>query len=203
MRIFALFISVICGLLIGCFENLKNYYAISRLFTFLPYFLFGFFIDLDLIVGKIKQYKNTCSTIFIIVLLAVPAFIYSGILPRKIFSGTQPYIGLNDGRIVLGIFQRFISYWLGSILSFSFFGSIGSNESIITRFGKNSIWIYAVHVLIIRRVFDCVSRLVSFGNEYVNTVVVGSITIIVITVITYLIKVSFLYIKNNIEKMFR
>ena len=142
----AFVISILCG-----FSNKIGYdYSLSRLITFFPFFLLGYFTkNFDLKLLKIDNEKN--KKIFIYALIAIICIVYFVTLPtldRNWFYGSYSYQSRGYNalfRIVLSTFS------VAAIIFLTNF--IPSKNYKITSLGGKTLYIYLLHGLIIKIIY--------------------------------------------------
>jgi len=148
---FPILVSVFLALLCGYFPNIDRYLSLSRTFVLLPFFLLGFFA---------KQ-KNLRKLLFIIppsvgiTLLALGCFCavyYRWVDARWLWHADGYALMGYEGW--LGAVFRLLSLSVALVLGLSFLSLVPRSESALTRIGRQTLYVYLLHFLAIRILFD-------------------------------------------------
>jgi len=176
------FISIILGILIGYDKNVENYLALSRIITFLPFFLFGYYLKKETLLKVIDSKKLRIGLCLSAICIFSVIFCFAGKIDYQWMYACDPYKNLTI-EWYAGIY-RIMLYALGFILSFFIFSIIPDTKTVFTNVGKNSLNIYLIHGFVIP-ILSVMS--LSSIPEYLRLVVYFVITL----VITFLFTTSF------------
>ena len=176
----AFFLSIMCG-----FINKIGYdYCLSRIITFFPYFLIGYFqrnnnFKLFEIISKSKSNKYKIIFFTIIALISISFFTQlSNPIQGHWLYGSYSYA--NGGYTWL-----FKTMWtLLSISVIFILNNITPNKKIalISKFGSNTLIIYLVHGVIIK-ILGKYSSYIFGDNAYINIAICLGITSVLIIVL--------------------
>ena len=182
----AFMFSIMCG-----FINKIGYdYCLSRIITFLPYFLIGYFqknnnVKLFELVPKSKSNKYKILFFAIIGLISISYFVrLSNPIQGHWLYGSYSYT--NGGYTWI-----FKTLWILLSLSVIFvLKNITPNKKIvlISKFGSNTLIIYLVHGVIIK-ILGKYSSYIFGDNAYINIAIcLGIISVLIIVLGNDLIK---------------
>ena len=153
---FSIILSFIVSIIIGFSEQISSVFSIKRTFTFFPYFLIGYKFSKNYFEKLIRLRKK----FYFISLLLFFIFIY---ISLKIF----PFVDINHS-MMFNIYKNYkndikirISLFIFSFLMILFNLLLLPNTKVflITKFGKNSLFIYLFH-----RIFSII--IINFRFEY-------------------------------------
>ena len=151
LQIFNVVFTVVISLVASFFEFIGYFLSISRIITFLPYFLCGFYLKesklfLTLIIEKadrqLPSLKITACTI-ICLLVAVVCGLQ---LSSKAFYGSYSYNLANYGWL-----DKLLIYLVGGIFCFALVIAFPKKgNKVLNRWGKNSLCIYLMHGFLVK-----------------------------------------------------
>lgn len=170
------FLSIILSICIS-FSDLGNFLAISRVFVFLPFFLFGYILQQK----KILQYKNNLSLkakfiTFILFFILIGILIFFNLMTNLssnfYFMEKFSTNGESLYRVILVLVNLLLC--ISTVL-------IIPNKKLffLSKIGKNSLNIYLIHrfiVLFIDKIFieDYKRAIVSFSITIIICLILGS-----------------------------
>lgn len=142
----SLSIAVLIGIGVGYFTEIGHEFSLSRTFVFFPFFLAGFCMKED----QLEFLKRrSVKVVSILVMVSVALFMYefpnfhSGWL---LASKSYATLGLP----VTGGIIRFVVYATAVTMSISVFTWIPSAETIYTKLGERTLYVYLLHGFIIQ-----------------------------------------------------
>jgi fucose 4-O-acetylase-like acetyltransferase len=179
--IFIIVLSFVLSLASGFFEQIGYDYSISRIITFFPFFLFGFF-EKNRNINIIKYDKeNKYKTTFYVAILIIASIYFIFNIKYKnerCLYGTFSYINMNYSviyKLMWILFSLGVSFILLSFMS-------NKKIMIISKIGSNTLSIYLVHGIIVKLLSKYKSCF--FVDSYI-------LNILIITLITLLILTAF------------
>lgn len=135
-------LSIFLALLAGCVP-LSQVLAFQRTFYFLPFFCLGYCLSNKDFVGLIKKhvpvYLPICCFALIIAVAIITSGKYSGV-----FRGSGSYHNLYSPA------QRIVTLLTGLFASISFVKLMPLNSTFLARTGKQTLFIYMWHSLIVK-----------------------------------------------------
>lgn len=147
-RILIFSISIFTSLIVGIFTNIGTNYSLSRAIVFFPFFLLGYYIDLQ----KIKTYRATYLKVLAISILVMNVIIHY-VNRSEIFAtwytGSVSYSSMNQGNLE-GMYVRMIYLLMATVVTFSLLLVIPRGEFIFTYVGGRTLQIYLIHAIICR-----------------------------------------------------
>ena len=158
-------LSIIAGLLIGFSPISGNFFSISRVLVFYPFFLAGLYFDRQFITNY--RNKKTQWVAGIITLLC-SIFVAVGPLAQmyspKIFYGRYGYDSLAQSSFE-GILCRIVCYALSFVLTYALMFLISEKETFYSYIGPRTMAVYLFHGLTYNLIKDCTDIL-----QNINTV---------------------------------
>lgn len=142
---FSIFISFIISFLIGFLNDINNLLSLKRAFIFYPYFLVGYKISKE----KLDKILKLRQKFFILIILFFCFFLIISI-------NYLPYIEINDSTMG-NSYTNFKDYFIlrlelfifsSLIIIFSLLLIPNNNLYLITKIGKNTLYIYLFHRII-------------------------------------------------------
>jgi len=148
---YALFYAIGIGLLVGLLPDLNQTLNLQRIFTYLPFFIFGYQFN-----GNYKEKLLFKSTWFPIAFwLIFVLFVVSGLYFPEIVSVIKkweitlyPYTG-NISEKLYQLSGRFMFYSISIIISFLFLQMIPDRKTVYSEAGKNSLYVFLFHMFFI------------------------------------------------------
>ena len=140
-----LLISIILGLLAGI--ETTTFFSISRFLVFMPFFLLGYYFD----INKIKRFFKTkyvvLSSIFILTFILLIQF--SGINKEfliELYYGKVSYIDLGINSLPLAMLIRTIYYIITLVLTITMLIVIPKKKNKLSYIGERTLQIYLLHI---------------------------------------------------------
>lgn len=148
---YALYYAIGIGLLVGLLPDLNQTLNLQRIFTYLPFFIFGYQFN-----GNYKEkllFKSTWFPIafwLIFVLFVVSGFYFPEIVKviKKWEITLYPYTGNYPDKLYQ-ISGRFMFYSISVIISFLFLQLIPDRKTAYSGAGKNSLYVFLFHMFFI------------------------------------------------------
>ena len=144
-----LILSIILGLLIGAIDKYNFLLVFSRTFTFLAFFLFGYYSNSS-IIKKVKNYSKIVSSLGLIC-MGLFAFLITKyeLISYKFLYMSESY--KNFGlKIFQGILLRILFYILAILVSIFVINLVSSRKQSLSKLGSNTLIIYLGHIYILR-----------------------------------------------------
>jgi len=137
------FISILLALLVGCFPDVDNVLALSRVFSFYPFFLAGYFLPLT-VAKMISSKRPFPSHLAGIALFTVAA---------TLGVAAKVWIGLEISQLLMlpyqepvDIFKRAFIFLIASVFIAAILLIVPSRPiPFLTHIGENSLPIYVLH----------------------------------------------------------
>lgn len=146
--------SFFAGLLVGLIPN-GNILSFSRTIVFLPFFLLGYYLDMEMLKKIFYKFKFDFEiNILGIILFFILALFISNknILDYKFLYGSYSYSELSIS-IYQGIIYRSILYLSSLMLSIFICKIIPVKKTFYTEIGKSTMYVYSFHVYMILIIF--------------------------------------------------
>lgn len=140
--------SIVLACLVGVFDRVGTDYSLSRFFVFFPFFLIGYYFDIDNI-KKIKYKYLTQISILIVILNVLIQYLGRRKIYATWFTGSLSYLNMEQNMIE-GFRIRLIYMVCAIIVSFALFRIVPSGEFKITYIGARTLQIYLIHAIICR-----------------------------------------------------
>lgn len=142
-KIFIFVIFTLLGILSGLFPIPAAPLSNSRTLVYFPFFLIGFYLELNSL-ERIKRYKLYFILGLAILLLFSP-YVYKNIDNQLLWGHirySKIYINKYDG-----LYLRPYLYLISTFMSFSMLSIIPDKETIFSKYGTKTFYIYTYHVL--------------------------------------------------------
>lgn len=176
-------ISVILAILLGILEI--SSLSISRTFSFLPFFLLGYYCDNN-IIYRIKNIdKKYCYLSLISIFIISIYIVYNFDVNVMFLYNSQSYSDFNLN-ILLGMSFKFLSYIGAIILSISVINLIPANKKFYSYIGKYTLTVYLLHIYPVKILY----KLIPNWNESMlsNLIILSSALIITLILSTDLVQ---------------
>lgn len=145
---FILPLSFLVGILTGVSSEFSINLSLSRLLTFLPFFLLGYYFN-QTYINKVRKIPNIISYILI---LGFAFFAYFcskyDILKKEQIYMRRPYIRINEG-LLDNLSARILIYIIAIIMTFCFINIISKRKTWFSVIGQNTITVYILHLFIV------------------------------------------------------
>lgn len=139
---YPIFLSTLIAIIAGYSSCTGYYLGISRTLTFFPIFLVGYYFGPDLF-NKLK-FRGS-NILFMTVLASVFfVFVFNHDINHRWMYGSYAYPNLGHKEWYAGIY-RLALYSISLAVGLSFVGLLPFGQKSISRFGKNTLFIYLWH----------------------------------------------------------
>ena len=140
-------LSIALSLIAGYVNEIDAFLSLSRTIVFFPLFLIGFHLNRGhfSLIRK-KQFRFPAIMIFFSIFCY---FYFNPGFDSEWFYGRNPYEILGAD-LSLAPFMRAGMYLLNLAAAASFFSFISEKESFITKYGRNTLYVYLLHGFIIQ-----------------------------------------------------
>ena len=148
-------ISFVLGLLVGFVPN-GSILSFSRTIVYLPYFLLGYFSNLETIKKYIDKVNlNIGGSIIGMFLFSILAFYIAenSIIDYKFLYGSYSYLEL-DMNIFKGLIYRSTLYIISILLSLLVCGIIPRKKTLYSSMAKSTMYVYAFHTYIVIAIYS-------------------------------------------------
>ena len=189
LAVLEIFISFCLSVLVGFFQCIGDFCAISRFFYFLPFYLIGYYIKRINIkrIDKFLEKRIRYIVLSITFLLAIAGCFWISNLNVKnsVLFGNKSYVDTKSSFGIRIMLMLIALVWIFLLCSLSPKGKL----PFITEIGKNTLSIYLLHGFIVKT-FDkyqffrysegtnllwafilSIIIIFAFGNKYVNGVI--------------------------------
>ncbi len=157
-------LSIAVSLASGFVPFLDSSLSLGRTFSFLPFFLMGFYFKEEWI-GKIRIIPKVYGLSLLVVLLGVCTFAaFSGIVPLAALYMKAPYADTGLSWFE-GIIVRFAILLLSIAWIFVIVNLAPQRRSFLTGIGRNTMTVYVMHI-IVRYVLQYYGSL--FGQDIIS-----------------------------------
>lgn len=166
------------SLVSGFVPFIGEYASLARTFTFLPFYVLGFYAkDLGLMeMVRSKSFKKTF--IFASVLILLLLLICNDIMPYRLLRGKCSYYEVT-GSLSSVFLKRCLYYVFSITVGVTFFKVLSDKKTIFTSLGQNTLYIYLTQGAILK-------TLVTY-KLLPDNVILGNIFILIILAILTLV----------------
>ncbi len=152
---FALPLSILLGLGAGMFSSLGLHDSLTRIVSFLPFFLAGYLFRPEML-ARIRRLPRAVGVGAVVLTCTVCVFLFGVLeLPPGILYFSRNYgyysIGLS-GRVALfaGMGLRLLFYILAALMIAALFILLPHRDGVLTKLGRNTMTVYLLHFFLIR-----------------------------------------------------
>ena len=167
---FAFLLSLICGYI----DEIGYFLSLSRIVTFFPFFLLGYFSK-NTNIGIVKKDDKNDKKICFIAIICIIYFISIPSINRIWLYGSYSY--RNGG---YNIIFKFFSSLFSLCMIFVFNNFVSNKETLISIAGKNTLFIYLLHGIIIKILFFYMKGILVINNVLVVCAIFIILTIAMI-----------------------
>lgn len=188
-------LSFVISLVVGFIPYIGEYASLARTFTFLPFYLLGFYADELKLLNKLRSNKFKEILVICSILILVLSLLYDDFFPYRLLRGKYSYYEVTGD--LFSVFLKRVGFYIFSlIVSATFFKIMINGENIFTKLGQNTLIIYLSQGAILK-------TFVTY-DLLVDNVILGNILMFIILVIfIYVFDKLFKYLKRIIkERMF-
>lgn len=188
-------LSFVISLVVGFIPYIGEYASLARTFTFLPFYLLGFYADELKLLNKLRSNKFKKILVICSILILVLSLLYDDFFPYRLLRGKYSYYEVTGD--LFSVFLKRVGFYIFSlIVSATFFKIMINGENIFTKLGKNTLIIYLSQGAILKTFITY--------DLLVDNVILGNILMFIILIILiYIFDRFFKYLKRFIkERMF-
>lgn len=140
-------ISIAVSLASGFIPFLDSSLSLGRTFSFLPFFLLGYYFKEEWIIW-IKKVPKTYGVLTLAILVSICTFVaFSGIIPLAVLYMKAPYVstGLSwpEGIVVRTLILLFAMAWIFVIVNLA-----PQRRTFLSLIGRNTMTVYVMHIII-------------------------------------------------------
>ncbi len=178
-------ISFLLGILSGFIPWIGAEFSLSRSFVFFPFYTIGYYAKDLKILDKVKSPKIKKISIVLFIILLVLILNNNDFLPQKILKGKYNYYEIQRVTLLEACWKRNLFYILSIIVSIGFLNLVPTKNSILTKLGRNTLYIYLTQGAILK---TFITEKILLNNHVVGTLLLFVISLILTVIITKLIK---------------
>lgn len=201
-QFFSIIVSFIVSILIGFNNSITNVFSFKRTFSFFPYFIIGYKLSkehLEKMISLTKRFYIFCSTLLLFYIYIYESLKILPFIKFKHSMMSDDYENYKEDikiRIIL-----FINSFLIIIFSIMIFPN--KKIFLLSKFGKNSLYIYLFHRLLTIIISDKMFN----KQKYTNYIIEYSLIFSIIILLTFgsdffskVISESINFIYDNLSK---
>lgn len=148
-------LSILAGLGSGIFDSLGIYYSLTRIFSFLPFFLAGYFFQTKHL-EQIRKVPRIVGCLLVVCVGAVCFLLFDVLdLPPGLLYLSRNYgyydIGLaGHSALWAEMALRFLFYILAAGMIIALLILVPRRDGMMARLGRNTMTVYLLHFFVIR-----------------------------------------------------
>lgn len=194
---YMIILSLVIACCIGYAKDVGTDYALSRLFTFFPFYIAGFYADRIKIEDFLKSKKVIIASWIVLILVAVFVFVEIDRLYwlLEILRGARPYAKLEHYS-KYGIVLRGIWYVVATVMTTAVFAIIPGKEVIVSKLGQRTMQVYILHYVFVLLIYKRLG-LANVLKGYSGAAQIG-IAAVIAVIITLLLSIK--PIKTIVDK---
>lgn len=133
------------GILIGYESVVGDYLVLSRVFTFSPFFLLGYYTDPEKLIQVLTEKSNKTLAIFFLLFVGISIYFLTqdNYFLVHFFEGRQSYISI--GQHMFGGLYRLAAYVTSLFMSLAILTLIPKKQTFFTHIGRVTSQIYIIH----------------------------------------------------------
>lgn len=185
-------LSFVISLAIGFIPFIGEYASLARTFTFLPFYVIGFYAKDLKLVDKLRSENFRKTFIIVSVIILILLLLNDDIMPYRLLRGKYSYYEVT-GSLSSVFLKRILFYIFSLIVSIAFFKIVPSGETLFTKLGQNTLYIYLTQGAIIK-------TLVTYDLMFDNVVLGNILLFIIVVVLTFVFGKIINYLKDNIKE---
>ena len=185
-------LSFVISLAIGFIPFIGEYASLARTFTFLPFYVIGFYAKDLKLVDKLRSENFRKTFIIASVIILILLLLNDDIMPYRLLRGKYSYYDVT-GSLASVFLKRILFYIFSLIVSVAFFKIVPSGETLFTKLGQNTLYIYLTQGAIIK-------TLVTYDLMFDNVVLGNILLFIIVVVLTFVFGKIINYLKDNIKE---
>ena len=150
------FLTVLVGCMAGFDIGIGDKYALSRVLTFYPFFLLGFYLKSEDLIQTVqkKWIKLAAAAVLLVTIWIGLQYIEEVYWTIDLFKGNCSYrIFKRDAR-GYAVFYRLGQYLISSVLLFAVFALAPSGKHRFSYIGQQTLPIYALHYIAIEQFYQ-------------------------------------------------
>lgn len=203
INIYTIILNLIIAILIGYVSSIGAKYAISKLITFYPLFLLGYYFK-----GKKIDFGKKERLLSFFILTAYVLFIYfnahksTQYFAMWLYSDTS-YLGMGHLEQNAGLY-RLLVYSIYAITSICFMVLIPKKKYVFTILGRNTMTVYLLHLFAIRIILPHISFFSTINTPIrkIFLVIFGVAITILLSMLPVIIqKITSLFPKRNAKSL--
>ncbi len=174
--------SFLFGILIGYSTNVSYFLSLSRIISFYPFFLLGYYSKSWWLWREKRKYQTIIlrssaiillSTFFLIIYLT-----FGNIDPYKFIYYSYPYVETESPLALAWVF-RVSSYVASIITGFAFFLLVPQKKQFFTKYGQNTLQVYLLHACVLYPLYtlDVYEKIISPWSKIALLIGGGLVTI--------------------------
>lgn len=149
------------GLLIGYTSLSGGFLSLPRALVYMPFFVLGYYFDYTKFAELVSGHRRVVAGLVSAVLMVV-LFLQAPDLNHRWLYGSAAYSELGHPEWYAGIYRLFI-YAVEFIASLSLMALVPRFESIMTDWGKRTLYVFLLHGFVVR--FVAVSGVLDYVNN--------------------------------------
>ena len=178
------------SLISGFIPFIGEYASLGRTFTFLPFYVIGFYAKDLKIMDKIRSSSFKKTFIFASVIILILLIVDDSIMPYRLLRGKYNYYDVT-GSLLSVFLKRCLFYLFSVIVSVTFLKIISNNKTFFTRLGQNTLYVYLIQGVILK-------TLVTYNLLPSNIVLGNLFSIIILCALIFILKIIIDYFKKNV-----
>lgn len=155
-KVFVVSFAILLACAVGYDPSINSFLALSRFFVFFPFFILGYYFDAKRVLDYFSDYRIKISSFIFLLVGAVITVLFIKEINwlAPILTGHVPYTMIPECR-KWGFLVRLFYYPVVCVFCASIISVIPDKAMpFISKFGKNSLAIYAFHNIFYKTLYD-------------------------------------------------
>lgn len=177
-------ISILLGLYIGIIPEADRFMSISRMISFLPFFLMGYFYNSKEVM-RIRKIPKICTIMLVILLSSCVILLHiRKWVPVKAYEEIQCYQSSGMSNIQ-GILVRIFSYLVGVLAIMCLINLVSDKEHRYSKYGSRTVVVYIFSAFSVKIMYKIILKML--GMTVLQHIGVGVLLGMCVTLITIII----------------
>lgn len=143
---YVLIFSIILSLYVGYIVSVKDLFIASRVITFYPFFLLGYYISKENLDKLINKKYFIPSLIIVILLFAFFYFFPEFSFLRRLFTGRNSYRSILKDFYLYGAILRLLYYLTVPVIMIAIINIVPKCKTFFTNYGARTLQIYILQM---------------------------------------------------------
>lgn len=190
------------ALLSGFDNGINATWSAARIFTFLPFFSLGYYVDEQKLLQTVRSAKGRLLFVPMAVAACVLLFLIRHTFPHETLFGSTAYAVLYPQNPIFGMMDRALFFVTAMFASLGIIALMPQKKGFLSFIGENTLQIFLVHGMVLEVVWE---QLLKYGalssNRKLDTIYKELIMVAAITAVCAIVIAGKYLIRKVRRKM--